>query len=167
MERIAQDETLSEGVVKHRLLLGRLQKRAAAAVVRHGGHDLLMLQQVVGSGREQVLEIWWHLAYHGALNPVDTAHLEHEGPAIAVGELAGVERGDVVRKEHPADEGIGVVGAHVIPDGGDDSEQGCELLSNFVSLTDCKQLVRGRVRRDGGCELLSNFVSLTDCKQHI
>ena len=41
----------------------------------------------------------------------------------------------------------------------------CELLSNFVSLTDCKQLSDIYEHGEMGCELLSNFVSLTDCKQ--
>ena len=41
----------------------------------------------------------------------------------------------------------------------------CELLSNFVSLTDCKQLGDKEEPEPPGCELLSNFVSLTDCKQ--
>ena len=41
----------------------------------------------------------------------------------------------------------------------------CELLSNFVSLTDCKQPAHSLLFRSGRCELLSNFVSLTDCKQ--
>ena len=41
----------------------------------------------------------------------------------------------------------------------------CELLSNFVSLTDCKQLYTDLLLMSLGCELLSNFVSLTDCKQ--
>ena len=43
--------------------------------------------------------------------------------------------------------------------------QGCELLSNFVSLTDCKQLTLIEGALSLRCELLSNFVSLTDCKQ--
>ena len=42
----------------------------------------------------------------------------------------------------------------------------CELLSNFVSLTDCKQLLSFPDGVLYSCELLSNFVSLTDCKQH-
>ena len=43
----------------------------------------------------------------------------------------------------------------------------CELLSNFVSLTDCKQLQFQKILILSSCELLSNFVSLTDCKQHL
>ena len=43
---------------------------------------------------------------------------------------------------------------------------GCELLSNFVSLTDCKQPSVKILLQERSCELLSNFVSLTDCKQH-
>ena len=43
--------------------------------------------------------------------------------------------------------------------------QGCELLSNLVSLTDCKQRLSALYVRRMGCELLSNLVSLTDCKQ--
>ena len=42
----------------------------------------------------------------------------------------------------------------------------CELHSNFVSLTDCKQPGKFGIGGKTGCELLSNFVSLTDCKQH-
>ena len=41
----------------------------------------------------------------------------------------------------------------------------CELLSNFVSLTDCKQPDSDKCHVFFSCELLSNFVSLTDCKQ--
>ena len=40
------------------------------------------------------------------------------------------------------------------------------MLSNFVSLTDCKQPDYTACVRGSSCELLSNFVSLTDCKQH-
>ena len=39
------------------------------------------------------------------------------------------------------------------------------MLSNFVSLTDCKQRPVELYYIDMRCELLSNFVSLTDCKQ--
>ena len=46
------------------------------------------------------------------------------------------------------------------------SDESCELLSNFVSLTDCKQHHHDYPKKNLGCELLSNFVSLTDCKQH-
>ena len=46
------------------------------------------------------------------------------------------------------------------------SDESCELLSNFVSLTDCKQQKICVNAFHIGCELLSNFVSLTDCKQH-
>ena len=45
------------------------------------------------------------------------------------------------------------------------SDESCELLSNFVSLTDCKQPRTLAVAITLSCELLSNFVSLTDCKQ--
>ena len=45
------------------------------------------------------------------------------------------------------------------------SDESCELLSNFVSLTDCKQPLPARKVKIYRCELLSNFVSLTDCKQ--
>ena len=45
------------------------------------------------------------------------------------------------------------------------SSPGCELLSNFVSLTDCKQHIEALKPDYIRCELLSNFVSLTDCKQ--
>ena len=41
----------------------------------------------------------------------------------------------------------------------------CELLSNLVSLTDCKQHTFNRQPIKVRCELLSNLVSLTDCKQ--
>ena len=43
---------------------------------------------------------------------------------------------------------------------------GCELLSNFISLTDWKQLLSRTLVPQTRCELLSNFISLTDWKQH-
>lgn len=41
--------------------------------------------------------------------PIDTFHLEYEGPAVAVGKLADENSGNVIREEHPADEGICVI----------------------------------------------------------
>ena len=41
----------------------------------------------------------------------------------------------------------------------------CELLSNFISLTDWKQLIELYEIACHCCELLSNFISLTDWKQ--
>ena len=43
----------------------------------------------------------------------------------------------------------------------------CELLSNLVSLTDCKQRSIAYHAFLECCELLSNLVSLTDCKQRL
>ena len=42
---------------------------------------------------------------------------------------------------------------------------GCELLSNFISLTDWKQRKDNTAQIIFSCELLSNFISLTDWKQ--
>ena len=42
----------------------------------------------------------------------------------------------------------------------------CELLSNFITLTDWKQQSPGTVHFQNRCELLSNFITLTDWKQH-
>ena len=42
---------------------------------------------------------------------------------------------------------------------------GCELLSNFITLTDWKQRFKDGFDLTIGCELLSNFITLTDWKQ--
>ena len=44
--------------------------------------------------------------------------------------------------------------------------ESCELLSNFITLTDWKQQNWVERRVCICCELLSNFITLTDWKQH-